>query len=157
MSGVIALGLLACLSAMTWAGPRVTQRVGEDHPLLSFLAVRTTAGIPLRAALLQFVLVLALIGSGSFEAILVYAQVPLLLCLMLGVSGVMVLRTKGGVETPTFLCPLYPLPPILFLLVSAAGLGYAALNRPWVALAGICTMLIPLALHPRIASRSRFP
>lgn len=157
MSGVIALGLLACLSAMTWAGPRVTQRVGEDHSLFVFLAARTSAGIPLRASLLQLVLVLALIASGSFESVLVYAQVPLLVCLMLGVSGLMVLRTRDGGAAPSFRCPLYPLPPALFLLVSAAGLGYAAMSRPWIALAGLCTMLIPLALHPWVTSRSRLP
>lgn len=157
MSGVIAAGLLACLSAMTWAGPRVTQRVGEDHALFGVFAVKTGAGIPMRASLLQLALVLAMILSGSFESVLVYAQVPLLLCLMLGVSGLLVLRARDPDNMPTFRCPLFPLPPTLFLMVSAAGLGYAALSRPWIAFAGLCTMLIPLALYPWIASRSRQP
>jgi basic amino acid/polyamine antiporter, APA family len=163
MSAIIALGLLASISAMVWAGPRVTQRVGEDYPLLSLLA-KTRDNIPVRAIMLQLVLVTGLVAFGSFESVLVFAQIPLLLCLMLGVLGLLVLRTRdlrgtrriSVAESPcSFTCPLYPLPPIVFLTCSGAGLIYSVITKPWVALAGVTLMLVPLFLHRWIAKNRR--
>ncbi|MCE9542608.1 MAG: amino acid permease [Verrucomicrobia bacterium] len=162
MSGLVAIGLLASISAMIWAGPRVTQRIGEDHFLFRKLALTSTNGTPRRATLLQLVLVLGLLSSGSFEAILVCSQIPLLICLILGVSGVIVMRLKNRLPLPSleanpvFSCPLYPLPPLLFILCSTAGLGYTALSKPQFAIAGVGIMIIPLALYPWI-SRCRAP
>jgi basic amino acid/polyamine antiporter, APA family len=155
MSGIIALGLLASISAMIWAGPRVTQRVGEDYPALASLA-RTRNGIPSRAVLLQLALVMGMIVLGSFETVLVFAQIPLLLCLMLGVIGLVRLRQKGIQKSRhasthdaqlSFTCPLYPIPPLVFLACSCAGLIYSVITKPWIALAGVVLMLIPLFLH----------
>lgn len=158
MSGIIAFGLLASISAMVWAGPRVTRRVGEDYPAFAWLARCTAQGIPGRAILLQLLLVLGLIAGGTFETVLVLAQIPLLLCLMLGVAGLLVLRRKplsgspdGEAVRPPFTCPLFPLPPLLFILCSAGGLVYSAISKPWTALAGIGIMLLPLILHRWIA------
>jgi APA family basic amino acid/polyamine antiporter len=149
MSGMIALGLLASISAMIWAGPRVTQRIGQDHALFAPLGKTTRGGIPMRATLLQMAIILIMIATGSFESVLLYSQTPLLLCLILGVGGVGVLRlrrlNRGG-----FHCPLYPLPPLVFILCTTAGLVYSACSKPWIALAGILTMMIPLVIYPWI-------
>jgi len=148
MSGVIALGLLAPLSAMIWAGPRVTQRAGEDIPSLRFLGVSSASGIPRRALLLQLGLVLAFLAVSSFEAVLVFAQIPLLLCLMLGVAGAGVLRFRRGLPGKgLFRCPLHPLPAVLFISCSGAAIAYSAVTRPWTALGGGAIILIPLLIH----------
>jgi len=152
MSAIIAVGLLASISAMIWAGPRVTQRVGEDYPALGFLARRSDAGIPVPAMLVQLALVLVLLLAGSFEGVLVLAQIPLLFCLMLGVAGTIILRARTGApEENLFHCPLHPLPPLVFLVCSATGIIYSASTRPWTALGGLGIMLIPLILHPWLA------
>ncbi len=161
MSGIISFGLLASISAMVWAGPRVIQRVGEDYPIFAWLARRTATGIPRRAILLQLLLVLGLITGASFETILLFAQIPLLLCLILGVSGLLVLRKKeGGLSRtlgsrPQFTCPLYPLPPVLFILCSGAGLLYSAISKPMIALSGMVIMLLPLTLYRWISRQKK--
>ena len=43
MAGLIGGGLISAISAMTWAGPRVAQTVGQDFPALRILA-RTSPG-----------------------------------------------------------------------------------------------------------------
>jgi len=155
MSAIIAIGLLASISAMIWAGPRVTQRVGEDYPALGLLARRTSGGIPVQAMGIQLTLVLALLLAGSFESVLVLAQIPLLLCLMLGVAGVLVMRVRSGApDEGLFRCPLLPLPPVIFLICSAAGILYSASTRPWTALGGIGILVIPLMLHPWLTRHS---
>lgn len=152
MSGIIAFGLLASISAMVWAGPRVTRRVGEDYPMFAWLAQCTPSGIPGRAILLQLLLVLGLIIYGSFEAVLVFAQMPLLLCLILGVAGLIVERMRdhgNGMNCSEggFRCPLYPVPPMVFILCSGSCLIYSAISKPWIALAGIAIIALPLALY----------
>ena len=133
-------------------GPRVTQRVGEDYPALGFLARRSGTGIPVPAMLVQLALVLVLLLAGSFEGVLVLAQIPLLFCLMLGVAGTIILRARTGApEENLFHCPLHPLPPLVFLVCSATGIIYSASTRPWTALGGLGIMLIPLILHPWLA------
>jgi APA family basic amino acid/polyamine antiporter len=155
MSAVIAAGLLASISAMIWAGPRVTQRVGEDYPTLGFLARRSASGIPVAAILFQSAIVLLLLIGGSFETVLVFAQVPLLLCLMLGASGVVVLRWRHGAPREgLFRCPLHPLPPLLFVACSCAGILYAAFSRPWAVVGGLCLMLVPPLIYRLILSKS---
>ena len=153
MSGMIGIGLLASISAMVWAGPRVTQRVGEDYTLFQGLSKTGAGGVPVKATLVQLLLVLILIATGSFESVLVYAQVPLLFCLILGVCGIIVERKRSGAPAG-FCCPLYPLPPLLFIFCTLASLLYSAIGKPWIALAGLGTMIIPLALYPWIASRN---
>jgi APA family basic amino acid/polyamine antiporter len=165
MSAIIAFGLLASISAMIWAGPRVTQRVGEDYPALAWLGERTVTGIPRRAILLQLLLVLGLIAGGTFETVLLFAQTPLLLCLILGVAGILVLRFKQASPSalnfdgrpsenffkPRFTCPIFPLPPLVFIFCSGAGLIYSALCKPWIAFAGVTIMLLPLLFYRWLA------
>lgn len=157
MSGMIGLGLLASVSAMVWAGPRVTQRVGEDYSLFSWLGERSKSKIPVRATLLQLVLVLLLLATGSFESVMLYAQVPLLLCLVLGVAGVFILRNRSKLqdEIESFRCPFFPLPPLVFICCTLAALIYSSVNHPWESLAGLGTMIFPLIAYPWIASRGK--
>jgi hypothetical protein len=68
---------------------------------------------------------------------------------------VLVMRVlKGAPEEGLFRCPLLPLPPLIFLLCSAAGILYSASTRPWPALGGIGILLIPVMLHPWLARNS---
>jgi len=158
MSGIIALGLVASISAMIWAGPRVTQCVGEDYRFFAPLAKKRNE-IPQRAILLQLMLVLGMVAFGSFETVLIFAQIPLMLCLMLGVVGLIVCRqrpNKTPLEEIPFTCPLYPIPQVIFLICSGAGLVYSVITKPLIALAGGVLMLIPIFLH-RWISQKRQP
>jgi APA family basic amino acid/polyamine antiporter len=135
MSGLIALGLISAISAMTWAGPRVTQTIGEDIRLLRFLAWKTPAGIPLIATLFQYVLVLVMILKPTFEALLLFAQFLLTLCVLLAVVGVIVLRVRQPALARPFRCWGYPATPLLFAAISSFMLVYSAMRKPMEALA----------------------
>jgi len=157
MSGMIGLGLLASISAMIWAGPRVTQRVGEDYAAFAWLGKRSYQGIPTQATILQLVLVLLLLATGSFESVMLYAQVPLLLCLVFGVAGVFVLRKRShqNGRTDGFRCPLFPATPLLFIFCTLAALLYSSITHPWESLAGLGTMILPLLVYPWVASQGK--
>ena len=154
MSGVIAGGLVAALSAMTWAGPRVAQVAGEDFGVLSWLAPKSRAGIPVRALALQTVLVLVLLFTASFESVLLYAQFALVACSCFTVLGVIVLRWREPGLARPFRCPLYPLPPLVFLAAGLFALAYTLVERPVQAVAGILTMVAGCGLY-FLAGKSR--
>ncbi len=95
MSALIALGLIASISAMTWTGPRIMQTMGKHLLALRWFGHASSKNIPLRATLFQFALVIALLLTSSFKTILVSTQFALILCELLGVLSVIVLRKRA--------------------------------------------------------------
>jgi APA family basic amino acid/polyamine antiporter len=141
MSGLICLALVSTISAMTWAGPRVTQVMGEDFHALRGLAWTNRNGVPVAASLLQLALVNGLIWAGKFQTVLIYTQFTLNLCTLLAVAGVFVLRRRG-VEVGVMWG--YPITPVLFILITLTSMGYLLVQQPLESLAGFCTLLAAL-------------
>jgi len=147
MSGLIAGGLISCISAMTWAGPRVMQTIGQDFPALRVLSWNTRSGIPLLAIALQYSLVIVLLLTASFQSVLLYTQFALVSCSLLTVVGVIVLRYREPRLPRPFRCWGYPVPPILFAVTAIFSLYYTAVQRPMHALAGVLTLGGALGLY----------
>jgi APA family basic amino acid/polyamine antiporter len=118
MAVFIALGLVSAVSALMWIGPRVTMTMGEDLLALSWLAKRNRRGIPVRATLVQFAIVILLILVTSFQKVVNYVQFSLALCSTLTVLGVFVLRWRKPNLPRPYRTWGYPLTPLIFLGVS---------------------------------------
>lgn len=148
VAGIIAAGLVSALSAMTWAGPRVGMVLAEDHPkFLGLLSRRNADGIPVNAVLAQSALTLLFLVTATFEQVLVYTQLALLACGFLVVLGLLVMRRREPALPRPFRVPLYPLPPLLFLGISAFAIVYTSISRPVEAACGALTMLVCLLLY----------
>lgn len=142
VSLALSLLLVSSISAMVLAGPRVLDVIGQDVPALRFLCVRNRRGAPTRAVLLQQGLALGFILTGSFEAVLTFAGFTLTLFALLTVAGMVRLRRREAELPRPFRVPLYPLPPLLFILVSGAALGLVAWERPWAMVAGLALLAL---------------
>ena len=143
LTGVlIAIGLVSAVSAMTWAGPRVGQVMGEDYAALSFLARRTRRGIPVTAILIQSGIALLLALTGKFEAVLSYIEFSLVLSLAATVAGLIWLRWKRPelARGAHFRCPLFPLVPLLFIALSLYISARALERQPTESLWGLATL-----------------
>lgn len=130
MAGLIALGLVSTISAMTWAGPRVAQQMGRDYPMIDILARTDARGVPWMASLLQCALALLLIFTSNVEAIITRTTFLLELVLLLTVWGVIHLRIfKPDLPRP---CRAwgYPYTTILFLVMVGFTLSVILKNRP---------------------------
>ena len=147
MAALIAGGLISSISAMTWAGPRVAQAVGEDFPALRLFARTSAGGVPRAAIGVQTFLVLLMLATSTFETVLVYAQFSILASSFLTVLGVMVLRWRRPSLPRPFRCFGYPLTPIVFLALNLFAMVYSALDRPEQALAGLATLLLGIGLY----------
>ena len=145
--GVICLGLVAAISSMTWIGPRVTMSMGEDHWLLRLLGRKNENGIPTNAILVQLLIVNLLLLTQSFQDVVRYTQFSLLLCSLLAVLGVIVLRfTRPEIARP-YRVWLYPIPPVVFSIITIWMMFYLLRSHTAESLAGLATALLGLLLY----------
>src|SRR6266550_2955890 len=118
---VICLGLVSAISSMTWIGPRVSMSMGEDHWLLRLLGRKNLHGIPTNAMVLQL--------------------------LIINVLGVIVLRaTRPEIARPYRLWA-YPLPPIIFAVITLWMMFYLLRWKTTESLAGLATAIVGLLLY----------
>jgi APA family basic amino acid/polyamine antiporter len=144
---VICLGLVAAISSMTWIGPRVTMSMGEDHWLLRWLGGKNEHGIPTNAILLQLLFVNLLLLTQSFQDVVRYTQFSLLLCSLLAVLGVIVLRFTAPEITRPYRVWLYPVPPVVFSIITIWMIFYLLRSHTAESLAGLATALLGLLLY----------
>jgi len=130
----LALLLISTVSAMTIAGPRVIQVIGEDFPVIRTLGKTNSDGIPVRAIYTQSAIALIFIFSSTFESILVFSGFTLALNTFVAVLGVFVLRYREPQLERPFKTTLFPLPPLIFLLLIGWTLVFTLISRPVEAL-----------------------
>ena len=144
---VICLGLVSAISSMTWIGPRVTMSMGEDHWLLRLMGRKNRHGIPTNAIVLQLLIVNLLLFTRSFEDVVTYTQFSLLICSLLAVLGVVVLRFTRPKMTRPYRVGLYPLPPVLFSIITTWMMFYLLRWHTAESLAGLGTALLGVVLY----------
>ena len=147
VGGIICVGLISAISAMTWLGPRVTMSMGEDHWLFRFLGRKSARAVPANAMWVQLLIVSLLLLTQSFELVLVYIQFSLLLCSFLTVLGVIVLRWTQPTLTRPYRVWAYPLPPLLFAAITIWMMIYLLRSHPAESLSGVFTMGVGLILY----------
>ncbi|HSD70590.1 MAG TPA: amino acid permease [Woeseiaceae bacterium] len=144
---VMALLLVSTVSAMTIAGPRVLQVIGEDFRALHFLSRKNSDGIPSTAIYFQSTLTIIFILTSSFESILVFAGFTLALNSFATVLGVFVLRYRQPQLPRPYRTFMYPLPPVLYLALTGWTLTFVLLNRPTEGLFGLAIIAAGLVFY----------
>jgi APA family basic amino acid/polyamine antiporter len=147
VGALICLGLISTVSSMVWIGPRVTVAMGEDLPGLAPLARLSPGGIPRIAIGVQTVITTALLLTGSFQDVLVYIQMALILFSMLTVLGVIVLRIREPNLPRPYHAWGYPVTPLIFLGVSTFMIYYVVQSEPKESLLGFGTVLLGLIVY----------
>ena len=146
--GLVLAGLLiSTVSAMTLAGPRVMQVIGEDFPVFRVLARTNRDGLPAVAIAAQSLMALAFIWTASFESILVFAGFSLGLSTLITVAGVFVLRWRRPALARPYRITGYPLPPLVYLAVTGWTLFYILAERPGEAGLSLALILAGLAFY----------
>lgn len=147
MSGLICFGLISAVSAMTWAGPRVLQRMGQDYAILRWFGRTNSNNVPAVAVVTQGVLVCLLIWTQSPKDVLTYVGTLLTLVSALTVAGVFWLRwTRPDLHRPIRAWG-YPFSPLFFLVVSGWMLCFVIIDEWKQALVGAATVSVALILY----------
>ena len=127
---VLSLLLISTVSAMTLAGPRVLQVIGEDFKVLNILSRKRKDGIPSTAIYIQSLIAIIFILSSSFESILVFAGFTLALNSFVTVIAVFVLRSKQPNLPKPYKTFGYPFTPLIYLALTGWTLYFVIINRP---------------------------
>ncbi len=147
MGLLISFGLISAISSMIWAGPRVTQVMGEDIKILNFLSVKNKNGVPHISLYFQYAIVVVFILTSTFDSVINYIGFILSLSSLLTVLGIFVLRYKQpNLERP-YKTWGYPVTPIIFLVVVGWMIFFVIKGKPIVSLAGVATLVVGLVLY----------
>lgn len=154
---VLALLLVSTVSAMTLAGPRVLQVIGEDFHGLRLLSRTNRDGIPSIAIFVQSSLALLFILTSSFESILVFAGFTLALNSFATVLGVFVLRWRRPDLPRPYRTFAYPVTPLIYLALTGWTLTFVLVNKPMEGLFGLAIIGAGLAFYGLSAAGNRAP
>ncbi len=144
---VLAMLLVSTVSAMTMAGPRVIQVIGEDFPVLEPLAKKNKDGIPATAIYIQSAIALLFIFSSTFESVLVFSGFTLALSSFTTVLGIFVLRWRQPDLPRPYKTFLYPLPPLIYLALTGWTLTFVLISRPVEGLFGLSIIALGLVFY----------
>ena len=147
VSALISIGLIATISAMAWLGPRITKRMAEDLPKMRLLGKTSAKGTPYAAIILQLAIITILVGTGTFQTVLIYTQFSLLLCSFLTVLGLIVLRIREPELERPYKVWGYPITPLLFLAVTLYMMIYVISDKPTESLLGLITVIGGLIIY----------
>ncbi len=152
-SSVFSVALLSTLSAMTIAGPRVLEAMGDDYPKLKTFATTNRFDMPYLAILTQAGWAIFLVLVSSFKEIIQYISVSLSIFSMVTVLGIFILRRKHSAEKRVYSVPFYPLPPIVFSVCTCWMIYYVTENDPWIILYSMATMVPGLIIYFAISKK----
>ena len=149
-AGIIGIGisilLLSTVSSYIFIGPRIMQTMGEDHSYIGFLAKQNKQGIPVNAFLLQLVICLVFIFTSSFEQVLMYTGIALIITNSATVFAVFVLRKREPELPRPYRVWAYPWTPMLFLSVNVWILFYTFKEQIVESIIGVSLFLASIVL-----------
>ena len=133
VGAMLALLLISSVSALTLAGPRALQAIGEDYRAMSWLGRSTAEGVPWVAILFQACIAIFFILTQTFEAILVFAGTMVAFNSLLAVIGVFILRWREPDLPRPYKTWGYPIVPLIYILITTVTLTSVVKDRPLTA------------------------
>ena len=142
---LIAFALFSSLSAFIIIGPRVYYSMAKDGLFFKSAAiVHKKFGVPSNSILLQCVIAVILVLSGTFEQVLTYMGFALGIFPVLTVLGVFKLRTSSKW---TIKLPGFPITQIIYIIAGVMILTLSFLERPLESSIALGTVLIGIPAY----------
>ena len=146
ISILIGLLLLSTVSSYVYVGPRIIQAIGEDYDKLSFLSEINQNGVPFNAFIIQLVISLGFILSSTFEEVVLYTGIILIITTSVTVCSLIYLRLKEPDLNRPYKVWGYPFTPFIFIILNSWILVYTVYLKPTESIIGICLMIFSLGL-----------
>lgn len=149
VSALIALAMFGSVSAMTAVGPRIYFAMARDGLAPRRMGRVSRHGrVPVAAIAAQGALAAVLALTGAFETLLTYIGSSLLLFNGLTVATLFVFRRRGRIDNAdVFRTPLYPLPAIVFLVITVLAWGNGLVGAPVPTGAALATLALGAGLY----------
>mgnify|MGYP003315831781 FL=1 len=114
----ISILLVSTVSSYIFIGPRIMQVMGEDHKYLHFLSKKNDQGIPVIAFSAQLIICMIFILSSSFEQVLLYTGISLIISTTMTVLGLFVLRIRKPRLDRPYKVWGYPFTPAIIIIMN---------------------------------------
>ena len=154
----IMISVFGSLNGYLMTAARVPQAMAEKRqlPLSGILAkLHPKFGTPTNALIMQAILAVVYILSGSFNFLTDLLIFVLWIFFTLGVIGVLILRKRGMSDKANYRVPLYPVTPIIGIAGSAFILGSTMIDSPGLSLLGIAVTLLGIPVYFILKKRNR--
>ena len=133
----VLVALASSVCAMSLTGPRIYRQMARDGVMpAAFGVTRARDGSPVGAIVAQGAWSIALVLTGTFEALITYTGVAIVVFGAAAVGAVVVLRRRG-VGRASFRVPGYPFIPLAFVGASAWMIVATVQRAPLASLAGL--------------------
>jgi APA family basic amino acid/polyamine antiporter len=129
--------------------------MGKDFRIWNFLNRQNKNQIPVLAVWFQAGIALTYVLTSTFESVLLYCGFILQIAALLTVSGLFVLRRRK-IKENYFRAPLYPILPLVFILLSLWVLAYLLIQQPVESLVGLLILGVGTLTY-FLNSRKRSP
>ena len=143
----ISIILLSTVSSYVYIGPRIMQIMGEDHISIKFLSYKNKFGIPLVAILIQFFIATIFLITSSFEQVLIYAGIALIITSIFTVISLFFHRIKNPKINRPYRVLGYPITPIIYLFVNVWIIYYSFQESFFESLIGCGIFLFGIFLY----------
>jgi amino acid transporter len=164
--GSFAMAIIVIISALSTAnatiitGARTNYALGRDFPLLGFIGRwNKSTNSPINALLVQggIAFLLVILGAFTKEAVSTmvdYTAPVFWFFILLTTCSLFIFRHNSDTKKHAFKVPLYPLTPILFMLVCLYLLYSSVMFTGWGATVGIVILLFGLPVYYVTRSQS---
>jgi len=139
--------LLSTVSSYVYIGPRIIQAIGKDYEKINFLSKVNKQGVPLNAFSLQLFISLIFIITSTFEEVMLYTGIILIITTSITVCSLIHLRIKEPNLNRVYKVWGYPFTPIIFITLNTWILYYTTKLQPFESLIGVCLIVISLGLY----------
>jgi len=149
---LISFALFSSLSAFIILGPRVYYAMSKDGQFFKFVSeIHPVFKVPSRSIILQCIISIIILISGTFEEILTYMSFSLGVFPIIAVAGVFKIRVQEG----NYKIPLFPIPPLFYMISSTLILILGFLERPIPSSVAILTIFAGVPFYFLFKKRSK--
>ncbi|MGQ9618322.1 MAG: APC family permease [Candidatus Aminicenantia bacterium] len=140
---LISFALFSSLSAFIILGPRVYYAMSKDGYFFKFASdIHPIFRVPSKSILLQCVISIIILITGTFEEILTYMSFSLLIFPMIAIFGIFRIHDKTH-----FKIPYFPLPPIFYISISSLIIIFGFLEKPVPSIIAIATIIAGIPFY----------
>ena len=154
---MIIVVLLSTTSTVLMVGARFLAAMARDGQLPAVIGRTTRWNASINALIVQAVITVGFVCAASShhsaDAVLIFIGLPTTIIMGAAVAGVFVLRHREPDAERPFRVPLYPLPPLLFVVL-AIWMVIETIQFKWQASIGsLAVILVVWAMKPLLAKR----
>lgn len=150
--GIVVL-LISTLLSVILTGGRWGYAMSRHGQFPAAFGERNRNGAPIAALILQAVLALGMIFSASITTLLLISGVTGLLCRAIIIASVLALRLREPELERPFKVPLYPLPPLAFIVISIWIAWQTMLDDRDILISSLVVISVTLLLSLAIGGR----